>query len=233
MTPAPDLALLDNIVWHSLCGPHARLSSGGAAARRYARGLSPLTGFADPGQPAFGDLAVHADVGEHLFCAGLTAPMADGWRIDAELVLQQIVWGAPVPPPPGDTGEAGGARLGAEHVDQMLELVAVTQPGPFGPRTIEMGEYFGVFEDERLVAMAGERMWAPGLREISGVCTHPDAQGRGLARALMHLLIRRQLGRGLLPFLHVMQSNTRARQIYERMGFRGYRELPLQVVCRV
>ena len=30
-----------------------------------------------------------------------------------------------------------------------------TNPGPFGIRTIELGEYFGVFDGAQLVAMAG------------------------------------------------------------------------------
>jgi predicted GNAT family acetyltransferase len=95
-----------------------------------------------------------------------------------------------------------------------------------------MGEYLGIHEDGRLVAMAGERMAAGDLREISGVCTHPDFQGRGLARALMHELICRQVARGLLPFLHVMSFNSRALALYERMGFRRHRESVLRIVCR-
>jgi ribosomal protein S18 acetylase RimI-like enzyme len=75
-------------------------------------------------------------------------------------------------------------------------------------------------------------MEAASLREISAVCTHPDLQGRGLARRLMHLLIRRQRRRGLVPFLHVMQYNTRAIAMYERMGFRRHRQWVLRVVCR-
>jgi ribosomal protein S18 acetylase RimI-like enzyme len=84
-------------------------------------------------------------------------------------------------------------RLGAQHASQALELAKLTNPGPFGLRTIELGEYFGCFEGPRLIAMAGERMCAGPFREISGVCTHPDFQGRGLARRLMMKLIRRQM----------------------------------------
>ena len=32
--------------------------------------------------------------------------------------------------------------------------------------------------------MAGERFRFPGYTELSGVCTHPDFRGRGLARRL-------------------------------------------------
>jgi predicted GNAT family acetyltransferase len=122
--------------------------------------------------------------------------------------------------------------LGPEHAAQALELALLTRPGPFGPRTIELGDYFGYFDGSRLMAMAGERMAAPGLREISGVCTHPDYLGRGYARRLMLKLIRRQLARGETPFLHVMRANEAAHQLYLRMGFRDYRETVVRVVAR-
>jgi predicted GNAT family acetyltransferase len=123
-------------------------------------------------------------------------------------------------------------RLGPEHASQALDLAALTRPGPFGPRTIELGEYFGVFEGSRLVAMAGERMHAGSFREISGVCTHPDFQGRGFARRLMTRLLRRQMQRHETPFLHVMRDNEAAHRLYERMGFRIHRETVVRVIAR-
>ena len=92
------------------------------------------------------------------------------------------------------------------------------------------GEYFGSFEGDRLVAMAGERLFASSLREISGVCTHPDFQGRGLARRLMAKLVHRQMQRKENPFLHVMHENSGARRLYEHMGFRDYRESVVRVI---
>jgi len=137
------------------------------------------------------------------------------------------VWDAAMPSA-DETPDA--VMLGPRHVPQTLELTALTHPGPFGPRTIELGDYFGCFDGETLVAMAGERMHAGTLREISGVCTHPDFQGRGLARRLMTALIRRQLQRGETPFLHVMRDNSGAHRLYERMGFRDYCETVVRVV---
>jgi len=136
-----------------------------------------------------------------------------------------------IPMPEADEAPEA-VRLGPEHAAQALELADLTRPGPFGLRTIELGEYFGCFEAERLVAMAGERMHAGKLREISGVCTHPDFQGRGLARRLMVKLIRRQMQREELPFLHVMSDNKNAHRLYERMGFRDYRESLVRVVSQ-
>jgi predicted GNAT family acetyltransferase len=96
-----------------------------------------------------------------------------------------------------------------------------------------MGEYFGCFEGDRLIAMAGERTRAGALHEISGVCTHPDFQGRGLARRLMVKLIRRQLQRDEIPFLHVMCSNEGAHRLYLKMGFADYRQSVVRIISRV
>jgi ribosomal protein S18 acetylase RimI-like enzyme len=123
--------------------------------------------------------------------------------------------------------------LRAEHASAALELAQLTRPGPFGPRTIELGDYFGCFDGGRLVAMAGERMFAGRLREVSGVCTHPDFQGRGLARRLVAKLIGRQVARDQIPFLHVMSDNAAAHRLYLGMGFRDYRETVVRVVSRM
>jgi len=226
MTPDPRL---DNIVWHSLTGSQAHVAVGSGGARRYAAGFSPIVAFADNERPDFAALVAHCAPGEHFYCAGWTGPVPPGWQIDAETTMFKMVWDAPGP---AADDALDAVRLRAEHVLQMLELVALTRPGPFGPRTIELGDYFGCFEDKRLAAMAGERMLAGPLREISGVCTHPDFQGRGLARRLMQLLLRRELQRGETPFLHVMRDNAGARGLYARMGFVECQEQVVRVLSR-
>lgn len=219
--------LLDNITWHTLVGPHAKHASGTDKVRRYARGFSPILGFADPEQPDFAALDRFCEPDEKLYSDGWTGTVPAGWRIDVESTMFKMLWEADIPAI-DEAPEA--APLKPEHASQALELATLTRPGPFGPRTIELGEYFGYFAGQRLVAMAGERMCAGTLREISGVCTHPDFQGRGLARRLMLKLIRRQMRRNESPFLHVMRENVGARRLYERMGFRNYRETVVRVV---
>jgi len=221
--------LLDNIVWHTLSGPQARFASGAGAARRYAAGFSPIIGFANPDDPDFDALGPYCEPGEHFYTDGWSGPVPDGWCVEVESTMFKMIWEAPMPVL-STAGEV--RRLGPEHAAAALELATLTQPGPFGLRTIELGEYFGVFDGPGLVAMAGERMQAGPLREISGVCTHPDFQGRGLARRLMLELIGRQLRRGETPFLHVMRDNDSAHALYRRMGFRDYRESVVRVVAR-
>ena len=209
---------LDNIFWHALSGAHAAYSSGGATARRYAQGFSPIVAFADPIRPDFAALLPHCAPGEQFYTACWNEDTATGWGIVAEARMYRMVWDAPAPDP--EEGEF--VPLGKEHVGQAMELAILTRPGPFGPRTMELGDYIGCFVDGRLAAMAGERARAGQFREISGVCTHPDFQGRGLARRLMAKLIGRELQRGETPILHVMCHNEGAHRLYLKMGFRDY-----------
>lgn len=220
--------LLDNITWHTLVGPHAKFAAGEGDVRRYAKGFSPIVGFADPERPDLAALARFCEPGEHFYCERWSRPPPSGWRIDAESTMFKMVWNAAAPA----TDEAPDALpLGPQHAAQALALATLTRPGPFGPRTIELGDYFGIFDGERLLAMAGERMRAGSLREISGVCTLPEQQGQGLARRLMLKLVRRQMQRGEAPFLHVMRENAGACRLYERMGFRNHAETTVRVIA--
>jgi ribosomal protein S18 acetylase RimI-like enzyme len=222
------LPLLDKIAWHSLVGPQAGYSSGTRDALRYARGFSPIVGFADLQRPGLAALTPFCAPGEHLYCTAWTGRCEPGWQIDEEELLVQMVWDGTGMPRAHD----GVARLTADHVPQVLDLVRMTQPGPFAERTIELGEYYGYFDSGKLIAMTGERMHAGSLREVSGVCTHPGFQGRGLARRLVEHLVHLQLQRDQLPFLHVMRANAAARRLYERIGFRQHQEQLMRVISR-
>lgn len=204
-----------------------KYSVGTHDVRRYAAGFSPIVGFANVERPNLGGLAPFCKPGEHFYCQGWPGGVSSRWNLDTESTMFKMVWEAPMP----STDEAPEAvPLGPQHASQAFELATLTRPGPFGLRTIELGDYFGFFESDRLIAMAGERFCAGPFHEISGVCTHPDFQGRGLARQLMTKLIRRQMQRNETPFLHVMHDNTNARRLYERMGFRNYHEIAVRVI---
>ena len=219
--------LLDNIIWRSLAGAHAIYSQGTDTARRYAPGFSPILGFAAAQDPDFEALAPYCAAGEKFYVDVWSGKAPAGWTIETEATMYKMIWDGAAPaidalPEP--------VRLDASHAARALELAQLTHPGPFGLRTIELGEYFGFLEGPRLMAMAGERLVAGKLREISGVCTHPDFQGRGLARRLMVRLIRRELQRGEIPVLHVMCENLTAHGLYERIGFRDHRVSVVRVI---
>ena len=109
--------------------------------------------------------------------------------------------------------------LGDADATEMLALATLTEPGPFLPRTHTMGRFVGLRVAGRLVAMAGERMRFPGHVEVSGVCTHPDFRGQGLARRLSAAVTAEIQRRGEQPLLHAWTTNTAAIALYESLGF--------------
>jgi len=223
-------SVLDNIMWNCLSGPHAVFAAGDGDVRRYAPGFSPIIGCRDPSRPDFDTLSNYCEPGDSLYIDIWSGDAPPGWHVEKEARMFKMVWQAAVP---ADDAAPDAIPLRTEHASQAVELAKLTNPGPFGIRTPDLGEYFGYFDGGRLIAMAGERMCAGDLHEISGICTHPDFQGRGLARKLTLKLVRRQLQRGKTPFLHVMSHNAPARALYDKMGFRDYRDTLVRVVKKL
>ena len=225
MSDLLDDSALANPVWSCLTTRHAHLAQGDGRALRYPSDYSPLCGMpaAAPGNVE----ALHAlvEVGDNVAVAGPQVPeLPANWETLHRIRVVQMIRRETAPLPVGD---ADVCALSAADVADMLALVDLTRPGPFRPRTIELGAFLGVRERGRLLAMAGERMWIGDHREVSGVCTHPDAQGRGLARALTGRVVNRMLRGGQTPILHVEGGNERAIRMYQDLGFVRLREFPL------
>jgi len=220
---------LRNLFWRAFTGSHAHLASGNDRSRRYSPGFPPIIAFADPSKPDFDSLADLCEPGVRFYIAEWKGVAPQGWKMEIDTLMCAMIL--------EDDGRrsnlpAGIVRLGAEHVPQMTAMAALTRPGPFAERPMEIGEWYGMFDGDKLVAMAGERAADRTYREISGVCTLPEYQGRGYARVLTERVIQSQLARGLTPFLHVASANTRARALYERMGFVVDQECAMRVVTR-
>ncbi len=109
--------------------------------------------------------------------------------------------------------------LNDSHIPEMVALATLTRPGPFGTGTIEFGHYYGIFENNKLVAMTGQRLHPGDYSEVSAVCTHPDHLGKGYATLLVEHQTALILEQGYKPFLHVRADNKRAIEIYERLGY--------------
>jgi ribosomal protein S18 acetylase RimI-like enzyme len=216
---------LDNPFWASLATRHAHLARGGALARRYPSDISPIAGLPAGAPDNAAALAALVDVGDDMALAGPHVPALPGdWEPLYASELTQMVRADRSPLPEGD---ADVAVLGPSDVPEMLELVERTHPGPFRRRTIELGTYGGIRERGRLAAMGGERTWIGDCREVSAICTSPDAQGRGFARALLARIVNRMLRSGETPYLHVETSNTRAIALYRSLGFVRRTSFPL------
>ncbi|MFF3871657.1 GNAT family N-acetyltransferase [Streptomyces sp. NPDC001978] len=213
-TDAPHI--LDNPAFASLTGPHARFAERRGRVLRYPVDVSPWLALPDePDADDWADLAALAGPGAEVPLAGFRGRVPDGWEITFQMEGVQLVDDGLAAAP-----DAEAVRLGADDVPEMLDLVERTRPGPFLPRTIELGTYLGIRRDGALVAMAGERLHPPGWTEISAVCTDPAFRGEGLATRLILAVAHGIRERGETPFLHTGAGNTNAIRLYESLGFR-------------
>jgi ribosomal protein S18 acetylase RimI-like enzyme len=217
----PDTRPLDNPVRSSLLGPHARFAERHGSVLRYLPEVAVWAALPDePGDRDWADAAALAGPHGVVPLAGVTDPPPAGWKVVLHIPGVQLVDAGAAAAPDDEA-----VRLGAPDVPEMLDLVARTEPGPFLPRTIELGIYLGIRRGGALVAMAGERMRPPGWTEISAVCTDPAYRGHGLATRLTLAVAAGIRARGETPFLHTAASNTGAIRLYESLGFRYRRDV--------
>jgi len=218
---------LDNPVWNALSTFHASFDEGDELAKCYPIDMAPFAGTRDQSSESYKSLAKILGSGRTatLVFVGvpdLPAGLANVWMVNSA----QMVWDSAELSPVKDNIQS----LNLSNVDEMLALVELTKPGPFGKRTPELGSYLGIREAGRLVAMAGERLRFPGFTEVSAVCTHPDSRGRGYASSLVSILVQKIRERGQTPFLHVRTENVQAIRVYEKLGFKTRRDVKFAVV---
>lgn len=222
--------MLDRPIWAALSTRHLALSVGGVLARRYLPDVSLFASACDDSPAALSALTELVQPGERVYLlqvpeiavpAGLTTTRA---AKGVQMVATRRM----------DTAIADDEIMELTDADapEMLALAKLTEPGPFLPRTHTMGVFRGIRIEGRLAAMAGERFRFPGYTEVSGVCTHPDFRGRGLARRLSAAVAARIAARGERPFLHAWISNRPALSLYESLGFEIRAEVDVKVLER-
>jgi predicted GNAT family acetyltransferase len=206
---------LDRAAWHALTGPQSHLATRNGPAARFSPAHAPFAGTATDAPADLVELAALVPQG-----GALALFTVDELTFPAPLVctrratLHQMVLDTPL-----DMSSTEMRDLGPADVPAMIDLVALTHPGPFAARTLEMGRYRGIFRDGRLAAMIGERLRLDGFTEVSAVCTHPDFRGQRLAQTLIADATAVIFARGETPFLHVFTDNTGALAVYQRLGF--------------
>ncbi len=220
---------LDTPIWTALTTRQAPLAEVNGPARRYPPAVAPFAAMADESPQSWA--ALYALLGPDepavLFTPNPVSPPAQFEIVMAAMGEQMIgaPAGASIDAPPLVT-------LGAADVPAMTELVELTKPGPFGPRTHELGTFLGIKIDGRLAAMTGERMKPASYTEMTSVCVHPDFRGRGYAQVLLATVSRRIGARGETPFLHVFSENASAIALYHRQGMTIRRRIHVTVLGR-
>ncbi|WP_313697246.1 GNAT family N-acetyltransferase [Achromobacter sp.] len=225
---------LDNPIWTALVTEQAHLGTGAQLARRYHPDVAPFAAMVSDNLPeawaALAQLLAPSEQVALLSCDPLIPPAR--LRAQPVGVIHQMVATRRDARVADSADNADIVVLGAADAAQMQDLAAKTKPGPFCPRTHEMGHYIGVRWQSRLIAMAGERMHPAGHVEISAVCVDAEWRGKGLAQRLVENLEARIWRRGESPFLHVLGQNAGAIALYERLGFRLRQRFHLTMVGR-
>jgi predicted GNAT family acetyltransferase len=220
---------LDNPIWNALTTRHAEMAEGGELARRYPQAFTSLAGLREPSDEAYAELAQITKVQQHVALFSLadppTPPLFECRTKSpaAQMICNKLI----------DCKTHPMQILTKADVPEMTALARLTQPGPFSDRTIEFGVFLGIKDGSKLVAMAGERMKLPGYDEVSAVCTHPDYQGRGYARALVHAVAERIIERGSIPMLHVKADNIAGIRTYQSIGFDIRRQFYFSLLRRL
>ena len=211
-----DAAVLDNPVWHALIGPHASFAIGDDLVRQYPADVAPFVAVRTWEDPRVWDaLADLVGSGADIGLAGTDELPPAGWEILGRGDGVQLVQTDALQPRPF----AEAVELGSDDVPEMLALVERNEPGPFRPRTFELGRYIGIRRDGCLVAMAGERLHPEGWTEISAVATDVEYRGQGLASRLVLDVAFHIQERGDRALLHAAATNVGAIAVYERLGF--------------
>jgi len=221
----PDTTLLNNAIWNALSTDQSYLAEGNHLAKRFPQDISPFAAIKTQSAAAYEALGKLLSGDTAAVCFDSEPTLPPGWTTRLTVDVYQMTYEGPPPVTPNTVMR----KLTHVDVPEMLALTKLTEPGPFLPRTIDLGAYYGIHDSGSLVSLAGERLRLTGFTEVSAVCTHPGFRGRGYGNALMSKVISGILNRGEIPFLHVKTDNP-ATALYQKLGFQIRRQLQLAVI---
>ena len=211
---------LDNPVWYSLSETHREFAIEYADIKFYDPEYCPFGGFIDINKTPEG-ISSYSKITGSFYVVGNQPRFDEHVLLVKELVCYQMLTGLQVEIPVQEEI----MELTPAHQGDLFNLVNLVQPGYFRPRTSALGRYFGIFKNNQLVSVAGERMQMEGYTELSAIVTHPEHTGMGYARQLIAHLTGMLLNEHKIPFLHVAKTNTPAITLYEKLGFMTRREI--------
>lgn len=208
---------LDHPIWQALHTSNKHLAFGNEQAQYLKRDVGLFAGLRSNSENDLVELysMLPPESSVILFVPGqISIPPAWDIKLQRE-ILQMIYEGDGIV----EVDKRGIVSLTDENIPAMLELTHMTNPGPFFSRTIDFGNYEGIFDSSQLVSMCGQRLQPDPYSEVSAVCTHPAYTGRGLAAKLIKSQVKKILETNRIPFLHLYPDNTRAFHLYKKIGF--------------
>jgi len=205
---------LDNPVWYSLAESHNNLAFNYNTTRFY-----------NPEYCAFGafnelsnnedDLLAYAKLVPSFFIFGAKPNLPKSLQFKDELLCLQMIVSDKI----NLTYTDEIVKLDESHRPALLALVKIVYPEYFKSKTADLGNYYGIFKNNQLVAITGERMQMDNFIEVSAVITHPEHTGKGYAKQLVAHAVNAILEQNKIPFLHVAEANIGAVKLYEKLGF--------------
>lgn len=224
---------LDNPVWNALMTGNKSLAKGDEGVKYFSDDISPFIGVAKFTYDALNILHYTLPPGRviAIFTDDDLSSMGN-WIIKEDMHVIQMIYEENLIANEllSSVFRPTIRSLVEKDVNKAITLTSLTHPGPFLKRTIEFGNYEGIFYDGKLVAMAGQRLRPYPYVEVSAVCTHPAYRGRGFASILVLRQVEKIINDSHIPFLHVRANDKRTMGLYERLGFRVRKILKLYFI---
>lgn len=224
----PDENKLDNPVWHSLSESHEKFALNYDEIKFYNPDYCPFGGFTSNGN-ILEATNQYALICNNFFIVGENPKVSDSLRLTKELICLQMIVREKIQV----TLENEIIKLTENHSNELIDLVNLVQPGYFKPKTFLLGDYFGIFKNGKLIAIAGERMKMNDFTEVSAILTHPEHTGKGYAKQLIAHVVNKILSEERIPFLHVVENNVGAIKLYEKLGFTTRRKMSFWNIVRL
>ncbi len=213
---------LDNPVWFSLSETHKNFGIDCDTIKFYHPDYCPFGGFIKLENTA-NPIAEYAKLADSFYIVGKKPMLPNHLKLKAELICHQMIIYEKID---GNSNDEI-LKLGEQHLDDLLELVKIVYPEYFKKKTHTLGNYYGIYKDNQLVAVTGERMQMNNFIEVSAVITHPDHIGKGYAKQLVAHTVNAIFDQNKTPFLHVAESNIGAIKLYEKLGFQTRKKISI------
>ncbi len=218
-----DYTKLDNPAWYSLSETHQEFSINYNNIKFYNPDYCPFGGFIMP-ENISESIDEYSKLTDGFFVVGEKPQLSNQLELKNELVCLQMILNNRIDV---EIKEEIIALKTSDHIEALFELVNLVQPGYFKRQTALLGNYFGIFKDNKLIAVTGERMKMDDFTEVSAIVTHPEYTGQGYAKQLIAHAVNNIFDHNKTPYLHVVESNIGAIKLYEKLGFSTRRKMSL------